>query len=53
MKETVYLIEKVEKDYDVYVLSSVVDTNFGGKAKNFVFTGTKEQCQEIKEKLEN
>lgn len=35
-----------------YVLYSVVATDFGGPAKNYVATGTLEECEKIKARLE-
>jgi hypothetical protein len=31
---------------------SIVDTDFGGPAMNFVADGTKERCESLKERLE-
>jgi len=43
----------IEKEYDSYVLYSIVPTNFGGDAKNFVCQGTKDFCELQKNRLES
>lgn len=45
-----YTIEHVEELG--WVLYSIVPTNFGGDAKNFICAGTKEYCEQIKERME-
>lgn len=50
LKVPVYFIEKTDTHYTLY---SLVDTIFGGTAKNFVCEGTHEYCNKIKKRLEN
>lgn len=40
-------------DDHVYELVSIVPTDFGGDAVNYVFSGTFEECNTVKRKLEN
>ena len=45
-----YCIEKSINE-DKWELQSLVDTNYNGIAKNFVFEGTYEECQEKMKQL--
>lgn len=49
-KEIKWELEK--KSGGKYLLSSLVSTNFGGIAKNYICSGSKEYCEEIKSRLE-
>lgn len=49
-QKVAYQIVKTDTDY---VLVSVVPTTFAGDAVNYVCRGTKDYCEEIKNKLEN
>ena len=40
-----------QTDRGDYILESVVPTNFGGDAVNFVFRGRLEDCEKVRNKL--
>ena len=42
----------IEQDDGSYELFSIVDTDFGGPAENFVFKGTLEECKRIEKMLD-
>lgn len=45
-----YVIEGSVTD-EVWTLSSIVATNFGGDAKNFIFEGSFDECQQKLEQM--
>ena len=47
-REIKYVIECVD---DKCTLSSIVETNFGGPAQNFICEGTLEYCREVEKRL--
>lgn len=50
IKQINYVIEELSKN--LYRLSSIVETNFGGPAKNYIFEGTYEECQRIQNAIQ-
>ena len=51
-KKVEYRITLVESSKDLHRLESVVPTNFGGDAVNFICEGTKDFCEATKKKVE-
>lgn len=47
--EIKYVVKKVESD--LYHLYSVVNTDFGGDAHNYICSGSKDYCEGVKIKL--
>ena len=52
-REIKYTIEPHEEFEGLWVLSSIVDTDFGGPAKNYVADGTLDYVERVMRKLQN